>query len=165
MTFKKYKFRKYDSRYPELFRREKSKLRKILGKKPSIIHVGSTAVPGLGGKGIIDILISVDKGEVIKVKEKLIDAGYEFRLGGGEKGRLFFRREYSYGVKSRMVHLQLTTCGSHIERRMLNFKKRLLEDKKFCKEYALLKKEAVKHANGEGKKYREHKKEFIDKVK
>lgn len=96
---------------------------------------------------------------------KLVDAGYEFRPGGGEKGRLFFKREYNYSGQSRMVHLQLTTRGSHIEKRMLNFKKKLLEDKEFCREYACLKKQGVKVAKGEGKLYRAHKKAFIDKVK
>ncbi|MEA3329527.1 MAG: GrpB family protein [Nanoarchaeota archaeon] len=72
MTFQKYKYRKYDKKYPELFRREKSKLRKILGKKPEITHVGSTAIPGLGGKGVIDILISVSKKQIIKTKDKKI---------------------------------------------------------------------------------------------
>lgn len=110
-------------------------------------------------------MISVDKKDILKIKKKLIDGGYEFRPGGGERGRLFFKREYNYGGKSRMVHLQLTNCGSHIERRMLNFKKKLLEDKEYCRKYAKLKKEGVKISKGEGKKYRGHKKAFIDEVK
>ena len=49
----KYKFRKYDPKFGELFKREKAKLKKIIpGIK--IEHIGSTAVPSLGGKGIID---------------------------------------------------------------------------------------------------------------
>lgn len=53
MTYQKYKFRKYDPKYPLLYKRERMKLRRILGKSPKIEHVGSTAVPGLGGKGLL----------------------------------------------------------------------------------------------------------------
>lgn len=57
---RKYVFRRYNSKYELLFNKEKAKLKKIL-PKAKIEHVGSTAVKGLGGKGIIDISIIVPK--------------------------------------------------------------------------------------------------------
>ncbi len=48
----------YDSRWPELFRREAEHLRSCLppGLIGRIEHFGSTAVPGLAAKPIIDLL-------------------------------------------------------------------------------------------------------------
>jgi len=55
----KYIFRPYNPIFPELFKNEKERMEKILGDNLQIEHIGSTAVLGLGGKGVIDILISI----------------------------------------------------------------------------------------------------------
>ena len=44
-------------------------------------HVGSTAVPGCGGKGIVDLLIPVPDGEMAKVKELLDRLGFQRQTG------------------------------------------------------------------------------------
>lgn len=51
----------YDSGWPELFEREANRIRSVLGDKAlQIEHVGSTSVPGLCAKPIIDILLVVE---------------------------------------------------------------------------------------------------------
>jgi len=67
---KKYSFNKYSRKYKQFFNREKIKLKKIF-PKAEIEHIGSTAVFGLGGKGIIDIAISVPKNQIQKAIKKL----------------------------------------------------------------------------------------------
>ena len=57
----KYIFKPYHEIFPKLFEQEKLRLSKYLTGEYMIEHIGSTAVPGLGGKGIIDIMISVSK--------------------------------------------------------------------------------------------------------
>jgi GrpB-like predicted nucleotidyltransferase (UPF0157 family) len=50
----------YDPHWPILYEQEKSRILKLIGHKASTIeHVGSTAVPGLGGKPIVDIMAGV----------------------------------------------------------------------------------------------------------
>jgi len=51
----------YDSRWPELFRREEEQLRSCLHNEllGRIEHFGSTAVPGLAAKPIVDMLVEV----------------------------------------------------------------------------------------------------------
>jgi GrpB-like predicted nucleotidyltransferase (UPF0157 family) len=50
----------YDEQWPELFAREAERIRGVLGGRAlTIEHVGSTAVPGLSAKPIIDILLVV----------------------------------------------------------------------------------------------------------
>ncbi len=56
---KKYVFKPYGKIFPELFLKEKERISGSLGAGAVIEHVGSTAVPGLGGNGIIDIAIHI----------------------------------------------------------------------------------------------------------
>jgi GrpB-like predicted nucleotidyltransferase (UPF0157 family) len=50
----------YDPAWPELFRREAGRIRAVLGQRVvQLEHVGSTAVPGLAAKPIVDILLVV----------------------------------------------------------------------------------------------------------
>lgn len=81
---KKYKFRKYNPDFPKLFNLEKVRLSKIL-EKSKIEHIGSSAVKGLGGKGIIDIAIAVSKKSLVKTKHLLQKVGYIFKENGGLK--------------------------------------------------------------------------------
>jgi GrpB-like predicted nucleotidyltransferase (UPF0157 family) len=51
----------YDDRWPKLFARQAEHIRGVLGERALMIeHVGSTAVPGLSAKPIIDLLLVVD---------------------------------------------------------------------------------------------------------
>jgi len=59
---KKYVFKAYSPIFPKLFEKEKDRIKKILGENDLIEHVGSTAVPGLGGKEINDIYIETKTG-------------------------------------------------------------------------------------------------------
>ena len=48
----------YDPRWPELFTREADKIQSVLGSRAlRIEHAGSTSVPGLAAKPIIDVLL------------------------------------------------------------------------------------------------------------
>jgi GrpB-like predicted nucleotidyltransferase (UPF0157 family) len=50
----------YDSNWPRLFSREAARIREILGDRVLLCeHIGSTSVPGLAAKPIIDILLVV----------------------------------------------------------------------------------------------------------
>ena len=159
---KKYTFRRYNKKFPELYKREKTKLRGIL-PKAKIEHIGSTAVPSLGGKGIIDVMIAVPKKKIRKTKEELQKAGYLFKKKTGQD-RLFFEKDYEYKGKIRRVHIQLTYKDSYNWKTAIATRDYLRKNKYFLKEYSKIKKEAVKFAKGEGKKYREYKKKFLDKI-
>lgn len=60
-------FQPYDPIFIQLFEAGKERLLKFLGKQYPIEHIGSTAVPNLGGKGVTDICIIVPKKEQEKV--------------------------------------------------------------------------------------------------
>jgi len=72
----------YEPRWPELFRREADRLRAVLGRHALLIeHTGSTAVPGLAAKPVIDILLvvrnSADEDSYLPL---LHAAGYVMRI-------------------------------------------------------------------------------------
>lgn len=164
MVFEKYTFKKYSEDYPLLFKREKLKLKKILGSSAVIEHFGSTAIKGLGGKGIIDIIISVNKKNLKKSNLKLQKAGYVFKPFSGAPERDFFYKKYVYHSKERRVHVHLTFHNSIEIRRAIAFVRYMNKHPEKVKEYVKIKKEGVKFANGDGAKYREYKDKFLKKL-
>jgi len=157
----KYAFRKYNKNYKKLFLQEKVKLGKILGFLKNIEHVGSTSILGLGGKGIIDIIIAASKNRIKIIKKKMEEAGYEFREVASTKDRIFFRRDYKYRNITRRVHIHLVEIGSKDYREHICFRDYLRINPQIVKEYADVKKQAVKLAKGDGEFYRKYKNKFI----
>ena len=159
-----YVFRKYNPEYRTFFTSEKKKIAKALGSTAKIEHMGSTAIPGLGGKGIVDIAVGVSKSKMAKVKKKIEEAGYEFREKAGTPERLFFRREYSYKNRKRRIHIHLTEFGGKDWKEMIAFRESLLKHSELVEQYVKIKKEGFKKALGNGEKYRKHKEKFIENI-
>ena len=72
----------YDEAWPRLFEREAARIRGALGTKAlRIEHVGSTSVPGLAAKPIIDIdLVVADSSDEGAYVPELEAAGYVLRI-------------------------------------------------------------------------------------
>ena len=72
----------YDPAWPRLFEREADRIRTALGDRvPLLEHVGSTSVPGLSAKPIIDILLGVaDSADEASYVPPLEAAGYVLRI-------------------------------------------------------------------------------------
>ncbi len=72
----------YDPRWPKLFDREANRIRTALGNKAlQVEHVGSTAVPGLCAKPIIDILLIVtDSSDESTYVPDLEETGYTLHI-------------------------------------------------------------------------------------
>lgn len=149
----KYKFRKYNEHFPLLYKKEWAKLKKILPRYAKIEHVGSSAVTGLGGKGLIDIVIGVPKKRINFSKNLLENGGYEFRPDAGDKERMFFRRDYISKGKQRRVHLHLTFYNSKDLTEMVAFRDHLRANSDEARKYEELKRKALKKAKGNGKIY------------
>ncbi len=160
----KYSYREYSAKYPVLFLREKHRLRQVLATDAVVHHVGSTAVPGLGGKGIIDVYVAVNNKHLTENKNQLEKAGYVFRLSGGSNQRLFFFKDYRYAGKVRRVHVHLTYHNSFELIRALSVVDYLRQHPESVQEYSRVKQKAVNHANGDGKKYRAFKSELLEEL-
>ena len=69
----------YDPRWPARFASESARIRELLGSPDiEIKHHGSTAVPGLAAKPVIDMLVAVDSIETAeRHATTLLRGGYE----------------------------------------------------------------------------------------
>ena len=109
----------YDPQWPVRFRAERDRIAAALGPAAMRIdHIGSTAVPGLAAKPIVDIDVSVadveDEASYLPALER---AGYELRVR--EPNHRMVR------TRARDVHVHICTAGSDWERRHLRFRDRL----------------------------------------
>ncbi len=96
----------YDAAWAEAFREEAARLAAVFGAEAvAIHHIGSTAVPGLCAKPIIDILVEVRVlAAVDALNEALRARGYDPRGEHGLPGRRYFVKRRG-GVRTHHVHV------------------------------------------------------------
>lgn len=162
---KKYVFKPYSKIFPELFEREKERIISHIKQNLPIEHVGSTAIPNLDGKGIIDIAIAVHKKEMDSIVRQLQELGYEFRPIGSTSDRLYFRADLPDAEEGiRRYHIHLTDPASKDWKDLIAFRDYLRSHPKEAKKYADLKKKAAIEANEDGAKYRKLKEPLFKKI-
>jgi len=143
-------FAPYSNDYPIIFAKEKKRLQTSLGNV-AIEHFGSTAVPGLGGKGYIDIYMAIPKQEMRKFSLKVQKLDYEHHPGGDVKGeRLFYKRKIiNKNGKTITYNLHITYLKSDNFKTCLEFRDHLKKHTRDRERYAEAKKIAVSVANKE----------------
>jgi GrpB-like predicted nucleotidyltransferase (UPF0157 family) len=107
----------YDPEWPKLFEGEAAKIRAALGERVLLLeHAGSTSVPGLCAKPIIDIILAVaDSSDETSYAPDLEAAGYALRIREPE----WFEHRVFKGVDPNVnLHVFTTGC-SEIERMLL----------------------------------------------
>lgn len=160
---KKYVFKPYSDKFPALFDWEKKRILAVLDGF-SVEHVGSTAVPGLGGKGIIDIAIGAKREEFEHVKTALVGLGYEFRPSFSTPERLYFvlfLPDEEEGM--RRYHVHVVEPEGAEWRQLVGFRDYLRLHPEVAQEYAEIKKAAALEADEDGKKYRQLKERAFKK--
>lgn len=109
----------YDPAWPARFEREAKRIRAALGDRVRLLeHVGSTAVPGLAAKPIIDIVIAVpDSADEAAYVPSMEAAGYVLRIREPEwlEHRLFRKTDPA-------VHVHVFSEGEFEIRRMVAFR-------------------------------------------
>lgn len=150
----------YDSRWAGLYRETEAELRARLGDAIlGVHHVGSTAVPGLCAKPILDVLVSVEDLEASRALVPAIESlGYEFRPHEDIPDRHFFRRKIAGG---RTHHLSLAEPGSRHHRETITFRDALLADPELAAQYARLKLDLARRFPRDRAAYIEGKTAFV----
>jgi GrpB-like predicted nucleotidyltransferase (UPF0157 family) len=125
----------YDPDWPRWFEAEQDRLIRVLGSRAvSIDHIGSTAVPGLAAKPVIDILATVEPfplpPEVVAAVESF---GYEYKGEYGIAGRQYFR------TRPHARHLHVFAPGSAEAEQHLLFRDYLRSHPEPAREYEALK--------------------------
>jgi len=106
----------YDPEWPRQFTMEAAKIRAALGERALLLeHVGSTSVPGLAAKPILDILLVVaDSADESSYVPELERAGYVLRIREPE----WFQHRVLKGVEP-AVNLHVFSPGCEETERML----------------------------------------------
>ncbi len=122
-----------------MFTREASAITAALKNAPIVLHhIGSTAVPGILAKPIIDLLGVVDAIADIDANAHALEAlGYEAKGAYGIEGRRYFRKNDSAGERRFHLHV-FARDTAHVERH-LAFRDYLLAHADVAAEYSALK--------------------------
>jgi GrpB-like predicted nucleotidyltransferase (UPF0157 family) len=123
----------YDPVWPELFRQLGAQLREALGGLAlRIDHIGSTAVPGLAAKPIVDVQISVERLEPVEpFRTALEAAGLLYRAANPERTKRYFRERPG----QRRTHVHIRRAGSFSEQFALLFRDFLRADPAAAQDY------------------------------
>src|SRR5438093_198953 len=113
----------YDPRWPESFRREKEHLQSCLPKElvRRIEHFGSTAVPGLAAKPIVDMLVEVTDLQATweRIAPVLESQGYDYfwRSTYGDDAPPFYawfiKRDPRTGARTHHIHVAEGDFAEH----------------------------------------------------
>ena len=148
----------YDPGWPARFRAWRERLTAALGQVTvRIEHVGSTSVPGLAAKPVIDIQVSVpDVDDEQSYLGRAESAGLVLHLR--ERGHRFL---WPPAVRPRDAHVHICGSGSIWEHDHLLFRDYLRAHPLACKDYAALKQELITRWHHDRKAYGDAKTGFV----
>lgn len=172
MTPKPVIIEEYNPEWPKMFQEIQAILALTLGTDAlSIEHVGSTSVPGLAAKPILDIDVVIESMKSLPaVIAKLETLGYSHQGDLGVEGREAFDRRDEYVPYSEELNLRMTqhlyVCHRDSPElyRHITFRDALNNNPELVKEYASLKKELVIAYRNDRKAYTEGKSDFVQRV-
>jgi GrpB-like predicted nucleotidyltransferase (UPF0157 family) len=132
----------------------------LAGLGARIEHVGSTSVPGLAAKPIIDVAVAVEDDTIIgRVIRAVQLAGWIYRGDQGAEGGHVFALDDR--PDHRIAHLHVVLAGDPQWTRYLAFRDRLRQDPAARAAYEALKRQLAVQFPGDRKGYTEAKESFI----
>lgn len=149
----------YDPKWVKHFELESKAIKDMLGNiAVDIHHIGSTAVPGLAAKPVIDILVEVtDLNSVDLLTSEFTSLGYEAKGEFGISERRFFQK----GGNNRTHHIHVFKAGDNNGELHITFRDYLIMHPDIAKEYGELKKQAALECNNDIDRYCSGKNDFI----
>lgn len=150
----------YDYRWPEMFYQEAGRIGNILAANLiQIFHIGSTAVPGLNAKPIIDIMPVVYDLSAVDEKQAAFETlEYEFMGEFGIPGRRYMRK--GGAKRTHQVHLfKYNDIGNIL--RHLAFRDYLRTSASACAAYAEIKTKLAAKFPDDIESYNDGKDEFV----
>lgn len=162
----------YDPRWPDLFRREKEHLLSCLPAEliRRVEHFGSTAVPGLAAKPVVDLLVEVTDLQATRTRiaPLLESQGYDYfwRPTHGDDGPPFYawfiKRDPDTGTRTHHIHMVEAGFIGHWDR--LLFRDYLIDHPQAAQEYEDLKLRLASAYPNDRVAYTKGKTEFVVRV-
>ena len=152
----------YDKNWPKIFQAEKELISSIISDNfIDIQHIGSTSIPQMSAKPIIDIAVLIPTLENATIFIPLLKKiGYQFFKERSSVERLFF-------IKGNPAKYHLSLAQSEkfsYWKRQIMFRDYLKSHSDSAKEYEKLKKQLIQQHSDGRQKYSDAKSEFINKI-
>lgn len=150
----------YQSCWKEWYAEEEKQIKEILQRDDArISHIGSTAIPGIWAKPIVDILLEVPKTAAMEqIKSILTNYGY-ICMSEADRRKSFNKGYTSEGFAKRVFHLHLRYYGDNHE---LYFRDYMNDNPSIAKEYEKLKRSLWEKYEHDRDAYTEAKTAFIE---
>ena len=157
------KLSKYNPQWKALFEEESNRLLAIASDYfKAVQHIGSTAIPGIVSKPIIDILAAIDSlSNISRIIEPLKKIDYIHRGEQGIPGRHPFVKG---GEEFRTHHLHVVEKNHQEWKKHILFRDYLRANSEEADKYSRLKQVLLKTFKFEREKYTTGKSEFIEKI-
>jgi GrpB-like predicted nucleotidyltransferase (UPF0157 family) len=151
----------YSQKWEQVFSQEKLQLEAVIGEHVlEIQHIGSTSIPGMIAKPIIDIAIAIHAfKEAFKCVEPLENLEYEYKGEFGIPNRHFFVKG-----NPRVYHLHMLEIASQEWKNHIYFRDFLIHHPDEAKQYAELKKKLAQQFSTDRDAYTEGKASFIEQI-
>ncbi|MEN6459776.1 MAG: GrpB family protein [Syntrophomonas sp.] len=157
----------YDKEWIELFQNEKALIEyNTIGRELYIEHVGSTSIPGMVSKPIVDILVGITDITQNQINDYIdildtIDYYYlrGFNIFDTNIARYFFVKG---NLEDTQFHLHLVRKGSYYWNEYLFFRDCLRNDSELAEKYAAIKQVLAAQYTNDRSSYRFYKSFFIE---
>lgn len=153
----------YNSIWPQMYEEEAARISAVFGSElVSIHHIGSTSIPGLSAKPIIDIMLIVRSVETVDAfNPAMIELGYEPKGENGISGRRYFQKG---GQLKRSHHVHAYESTSLEVKRHLDLRDYLIVHPAEAKQYGDLKKELAQKFTYDIQGYMQGKDAFVKMI-
>jgi GrpB-like predicted nucleotidyltransferase (UPF0157 family) len=157
----------YNPGWPEMYRSEAERAQSVLpaGLVLAVEHFGSTAIPGLVAKPIIDILVAVRS--VPEAREVAVSPmeslGYAFWADNPKRDRLFFVKGLPPSAPRRTHHVHMTEFGGEMWMRLL-FRDYLRIHPEEAARYGALKLELKERYKDDREAYTDAKSAYVEEI-
>lgn len=152
----------YDPAWPDCFARLATRVTTALGNLAlTVEHIGSTSVPGLAAKPIIDLdVVLRSPADLPETIRRLTDIGYSYEGDLGITGREAFH----WPPGEVPHHLYVLIVGANELRRHLAFRDALRADRELRDRYSALKRALAEQYTEDRSSYTEAKSDFITSI-
>lgn len=151
-------YHEYDARLPAVFEDLKRLLQDAVGPV-TIEHVGSTSIPGVGGRNALDVAVVVEDNEQPAIREAMHQLG--FQNSPFPHYLPLMVGQLSSRSSSFAILLYVISPHSQVYRDWLTFREHMRTHPADAQAYDLVKRRAIRNGEVEGERYQQAKAPFL----